>query len=622
MDLKNLISRTSDDDDQFPPPPPAVANPSPKAPISRGSSQPRLSIHSLMNDSDDVNSGGNVGASNNTSFRSKENSIDESQIKTDYKENNEKEIPPSSLIPKSEEKKPEDDYDDADIHSIIPQPSASYSSFNDGPTMDQRAVPFLPTDENGIMLATVQKTEEENLREEPKFHIQNTTESKEEELAIEKQKKNDDEHIKSQNSINAVTNHTGVEKSHKMPPLPETQLPHHETKPLFFNDKVHDIIGKEDKNGIKEMKHLKHESQKKIHDQIQKLEDLKKKEEIIEPSKSENTEGKPKRYKTKPTWAQDYIPSINQAAVIANPTNMHGFKNDISNKNISKLSIPSITGSIPRNDFNKLVTEWIWANVEGVRQDYLDVPNIDDYIEIECKLGNIWDKVKDRRIQLPVNTECVVATDYVTQECFFKPGITLQNYNDTKAYISKLIQETTEQQQQGKGDSSNKFIIENSHVVDLIASDSRRMDKPISGRVSLDIKTKRKTNSISKQRISDLYLHFPNTLFDLRLSLSVELPKELNDAAFEVFKKRVTLEREKERISYIHHATFTRIDLTKVREKNNRIPKYELELEINTPALLESMRTVMEDPLYYIDLVQAFLDNGRIITRHLSQVRQ
>jgi hypothetical protein len=30
----------------------------------------------------------------------------------------------------------------------------------------------------------------------------------------------------------------------------------------------------------------------------------------------------------------------------------------------------------------------------------------------------------------------------------------------------------------------------------------------------------------------------------------------------------------------------------------------------------------MEDPLYYIDLVQAFLDNGRIITRHLSLQRQ
>jgi polynucleotide 5'-triphosphatase len=106
------------------------------------------------------------------------------------------------------------------------------------------------------------------------------------------------------------------------------------------------------------------------------------------------------------------------------------------------------------------------------------------------------------------------------------------------------------------------------------------------------------------------------------MSLSIELPNELNDAAFEIFKKRVTMEREKERTSYIHQATFTRIDLTKVREKNNRIPKYELELEINTPALLRSMHNVMEDPLYYIDLVQAFLDNGRIITRHLSLQRQ
>ncbi|GAV27373.1 hypothetical protein PMKS-000838 [Pichia membranifaciens] len=588
MDLKNLISRTSDDESSAPN--------GPQVQLSKRTSQPRLSIHSLMNDND--NEKNNV----NNKEIDKEN-------KADAKEE-------STVLNGSQSKKKEA----LNSGQPIPKPTGSTSDY-EVPTMEQKAAPFLPSDETGINVDLIERGEQERMREEPSFRTTNTTEAQEEDNSKEDSEANsrdDSARIKSRSSISALTNDSNIEVVAQKPPLPDTKPPKQENEVISGPPSTNDIIGTEDKKAIKEMdsKNQNNPSEKSIHEQIQKLEDLKKKEEIEVVA-----DGKPKRYKNKPTWAQDYIPSFNQPAS-GGANGLNSFKGEVSLNNISKLSVPSITGSIPRNDFNKLVTEWIWANVEGVKQDYLDIPNVEEYIEIESKLGNIWDKVKDRRIQLPVNTECVVATDYVNQECFFKPGITLENYNDTKSFISKLIQEAAEQQQQGKGDPSNKFIIENSHVVDLIASDSRRGDKPISGRVSLDIKTKRKTNSISKQRISDLYLHFPNTLFDVRMSLSVELPKELNDAAFEIFKKRVTMEREKERVSYIHQATSTRIDLTKVREKNNRIPKYELELEINTPALLRSMRNVMEDPLYYMDLVQAFLDNSKIITRHLSHQRQ
>ena len=590
MDLKNLISRTSDDESSAPN--------GPQVQLSKRTSQPRLSIHSLMNDNDNEKNNANH-----------EENDKENNAKADAKER-------STVLNGSQGKQKEV----LNSGQPISKPTGSTSD-HEVPTMEQKAAPFLPSDETGINVDLIEKGEQERMREEPSFRTTNTTEAQEKDNSKEDSEDNsrgDSARIKSRSSISALTNNSNIEVVAQKPPLPDTKPPKQENEVISGPPSTNDIIGNEDKKAIKEMdsKNQNDAPENSIHEQIQKLEDLKKKEEIEVVA-----DGKPKRYKNKPTWAQDYIPSFNQPA--SGGTNgLHSFKGEISLNNISKLSVPSITGSIPRNDFNKLVTEWIWANVEGVKQDYLDIPNVEEYIEIESRLGNIWDKVKDRRIQLPVNTECVVATDYVNQECFFKPGITLENYNDTKSFISKLTQEAAEQQQQGKGDPSNKFIIENSHVVDLIASDSRRGDKPISGRVSLDIKTKRKTNSISKQRISDLYLHFPNTLFDVRMSLSVELPKELNDAAFEIFKKRVTMEREKERVSYIHQATSTRIDLTKVREKNNRIPKYELELEINTPALLRSMRNVMDDPLYYMDLVQAFLDNSKIITRHLSHQRQ
>jgi len=337
------------------------------------------------------------------------------------------------------------------------------------------------------------------------------------------------------------------------------------------------------------------EAHNAIQEEIQNLEELKHEEET-----EEHKQNKPRRYEEKPTWAKDYIPKLllqeqKKHQSFANPT---------------KLTVPSITGSIPRNDFNKLVTEWIWANVEGIKHEFSDVPHVENFIELELKLGNIWDKVKDQRIQLPVNTESVVNMDYIHQNCFFQGGMPQKSFKDIKEFLQGLVKDGQ------TGRRKDKFIIETSHNVDLIASEKRRNDKLVTGRVTLDVKTKRRVASIDKQRVSDLFIYMPGTLFDLRLSMSLELPHEMNDAAFENFKRRVTLTRDKDRVSYIHQSTATRLDLTKVVE--NETTRYELELEMNTPELLRSMSIISDDPLYYVDLVQAFLDNGRIISRQLS----
>ncbi|ODV84488.1 glycosyltransferase family 2 protein [[Candida] arabinofermentans NRRL YB-2248] len=265
--------------------------------------------------------------------------------------------------------------------------------------------------------------------------------------------------------------------------------------------------------------------------------------------------GKPKRYSAKPTWAKDYIPTAKAGFDVGNPYS--------STSETTKMAVPSITGAVPRNDFNKVITEWIWANIEGLKQDYLDIENVEEYVEVELKVGNIWDKVKDRRLVLPINTEAVVSVDFFHNECYFKSGIPLSKFNDIKTYLTKISSENYGKRSNSGG---NKFVVENSHLIDLIASEKKRNDKPITGRVSVDVKTKRKMFSIQKQRIADLIIYLPNTLFDLRLSMSLELPYELNDAGFETFKKKVSLEREKERISFNHLPTFTKIDLTKVKE--------------------------------------------------------
>lgn len=341
----------------------------------------------------------------------------------------------------------------------------------------------------------------------------------------------------------------------------------------------------------------------KTEEELEKEEKIRLEKEIQQLKKVNSEESKsqkPRRYEKKPTWAKDYIPKL----LLADENKKESFANP------TKLKVPSITGSIPRNDFNKLVTDWIWANVQGIKNDFPNVPNVENYMELELKVGRIWDKVKDRRIQLPTNTECVVNMDYIHQNCFFRPGMSAKNYGDIKGFLEKLVKDGQ------TGRRNDKFIVETSHNVDLLASEKRQNEKLATARVTIDVKTKRRVASIDKERVSDLFIYLPSTLFDLRLSLSLELPHELNDAAFENFKQKVTLTRDKDRVSYVHQATATRLDLTKIKE--NGTSKYELELEIITPELLRSMGMIRDDPLYYVDLVQAFLDNGRIVTRQLS----
>ncbi|GME68107.1 unnamed protein product [[Candida] boidinii] len=376
-----------------------------------------------------------------------------------------------------------------------------------------------------------------------------------------------------------------------------------------------------------------------LHKKIKELEDIEKTEKI--------KSSKPKRYTVKPIWARDFIPEFSKHKDSNNQQYKHNNNdyntqttensmNNIDSNNSSsptfsksrppintKLKTPSLTGTIPRNDFNRVITEWIWANIEAVKQDYQDIENPEQYIELELKLGNIWEKVKDKRLQLPINSETILSLEFFHQECFFKSGIPFQQFHDIKTFLSQLME--------SRNTSKNKqFVVENTHMIDLIASEKQRNDKPISGRVSLDIKTQRKMSSIQKQKIADLIIYLPNSLFDLRLTMALELPYELNDNAYQTFKSKVTFEREKERTSFIHSPTFTRIDLTKIRETHNNPnqpqqvskrrpePKYELELEINTKELLNSIESLSDDPLYFIDLVQSFLDNGRILARQLS----
>ena len=82
--------------------------------------------------------------------------------------------------------------------------------------------------------------------------------------------------------------------------------------------------------------------------------------------------------------------------------------------------------------------------------------------------------------------------------------------------------------------------------------------------------------------------------------------------------------RSKDRISYIHNDSCTRIDITKVENHNQGIKQkttehtHEVELEVNTPALLNAFENITQDSKGYASIIRTFLNNGTIVRRKLT----
>lgn len=144
--------------------------------------------------------------------------------------------------------------------------------------------------------------------------------------------------------------------------------------------------------------------------------------------------------------------------------------------------------------------------------------------------------------------------------------------------------------------------------------------------MSTDIQTGRVGQFIEKRHVAQLLLYSPKDSYDVKISLNLELPVPDNDPPEKYKSQSPISERTKDRISYIHNDSCTRIDITKVNN-HNQGPKsrqsettHEVELEINTPALLNAFDNITNDSKEYASLIRTFLNNGTIVRRKLSSL--
>ncbi|CCF58718.1 hypothetical protein KAFR_0F01220 [Kazachstania africana CBS 2517] len=305
-----------------------------------------------------------------------------------------------------------------------------------------------------------------------------------------------------------------------------------------------------------------------------------------------SSNSKPNKYSNVPMWARKWKPTINALQNI----DTKDFKVD-----------PSILNIIPDDDLTKSVQDWVYATVYSIPAD------LRQFIEMEMKFGLIIDAKGPDRITPPISSQAI----YTELDAHLTPNVDETLFKELNKYIRGLSE---------LNENSGKFSVIESLSKDSVYRVGLTTQRPKFLRMSTDIKTGRVGQFIEKRHIAQLLLFSPKDSYDAKISINLELPVPENDPPEKYQSQTPISERTKDRVSYIHNDSCTRIDVTKVQNHNQGVKgrhtevTHEIEIEINTPALLKSFDHITSDSKEYASVIRTFLNNGTLIRRKLTSL--
>lgn len=352
--------------------------------------------------------------------------------------------------------------------------------------------------------------------------------------------------------------------------------------------------------------------------------------------KIKNIKSKARRYTTPPIWAQEYRSKgkehsngVTHQETVLSPNTHLSDKRVLNNTITTSVDLEcSVLGVIPTSSMIKTISSWIFANFKNIAEENRQ------HVELELKFGRIIDKEFGKRVKLDITSDCVY-TNHTGSS--FDMQIDELAWLDVQKFFSEL--ESTYQSELKRLKNipkkpTRKFNTLDSDMTDLFYQITERNAKSKSVRVSKDnTLNPPRYVAISKTRIGDLYIYNPLGIYDLRLSLSLELP--VSDDSIDNIRNRNTprLIREKKRSSWVHAPTITRFDLTRVlmplesKNKSGKTivtheKKYEVELEIDTAELFSAIEKVDKgiDMYRFQELVEIFMNNARVLNNRVSSL--
>ncbi|KAL4953643.1 CYTH-like domain-containing protein [Aspergillus filifer] len=306
---------------------------------------------------------------------------------------------------------------------------------------------------------------------------------------------------------------------------------------------------------------------------------------------------------------------------------------------------PSLTGLIPYEEMTKIVCDFLFQHVV-MRNDAMAGPagasagGHGAIIEVEAKLGQIIDLDSRDRIQLPVQSECVIDKEKSRLRTSFESNMSQAQHRAMNNFLNDAVKNSMPQPNPpgGPGPASTTttprvpisyahkkerdsfYEVSPSELPPIIRQNLNPRHKP-KVRVTVDQRTGEVLAKIVKCRVADLDIHSPRTCVDWRISVNLEMSYDGDISHLppaDTGRGVGAGDRNKDRMSYRHLAY--QVDLTQVGRSEPSMKgecEHELEIEVSAAEIRrQGQLAIAGDPTHqYQDLVRGLLDNIRVLAR-------
>lgn len=297
----------------------------------------------------------------------------------------------------------------------------------------------------------------------------------------------------------------------------------------------------------------------------------------------------------------------------------------------------------PVPDMLKALQDWFYMRLHELRDVGTDP--MEGTIEIEARLGHLVNPDTGYRASLPISSAAIIHPD-ANHRYAFHSAMTMESHRALNEYLNKSLQASmepgrTKMKYTHLYDTDSFYALSSIALAALPPPMKKRKaggGRPPRLRVTSDSRTGEIRARIVKVHIDHLHIFDPQALFDVRISVNLEVNLDrpgLDPASLIASPNEPGAgppvnepERKKDRLSYKHLAYS--IDLTKVESNPAPPPRagedpasYELEVEVDSTLLRQQFGLLEEGKdNAFSEVVGGFLDNVTFLMRQVPPQQQ
>lgn len=281
------------------------------------------------------------------------------------------------------------------------------------------------------------------------------------------------------------------------------------------------------------------------------------------------------------------------------------------------------------DEVSRKVCDFIWnlaINNETLRKAIAESEHTQ--VEVEARWGQIIDRQSNARLRGYHDTETIIKSQ--NMDLKFESTMTMEQHKRMNLYLNALVRES-------KAPNTSRAQVDYQHTreVDIFYELGQEQFSTLPEtvkriihaggarqriRVTRDQKTGQVLRSMIKHRIGNLEISSPQTEWDYRVGINLEInypgPVDNLEPVVEAGKSLESMKRYKDRMSYSWMGAY-QVDLTQVQQGSQK--NHELELELNSDVLLSNADKIGRgEDSQFEKLISGMMYNLRVLSREIT----